>query len=336
MERPHPVTPAPETEPAAVGDPPAGGDPPVRGDPAVRGDPPAGREPTSSRGRLASFYELTKPGIAAYVAMTAGACYYVASGGRPDLAGLLHTAAGTVVATGGALALNQYVERDVDARMMRTRSRPLPAGRLTPREALAFGVALLTLGVGYLWGVMGWMPAALTAASAAAYLWVYTPLKSRSYMATLVGAVPGAFPALIGWTAATDAVGLGGVILFGIAFLWQLPHVLALAWLLKDDYERVGFFMTPPSDPSGARIGKHMVYHSISLLVLSAFPTLVGLTGTVYLTGAMLLGLAMLAMAVAAAADMNRRRARRVFLGSLLYQPLLLGLLLVDTVPVGG
>jgi protoheme IX farnesyltransferase len=167
---------------------------------------------------------------------------------------------------------------------------------------------------------------------AVVYTLVYTPLKTRSYLATLVGAVPGALPVVIGWTAATGQLTLAGLSLFAIVFLWQLPHVLALAWLLKDDYERVGFFMTPPSDPSGARIGKHMVYHSISLLVLSAFPTLVGLTGTVYLAGAMLLGLAMLSMAVAAAVDMNRHRARRIFLGSLLYQPLLLGLLLVDTV----
>ncbi|HSR42055.1 MAG TPA: heme o synthase, partial [Longimicrobiales bacterium] len=272
------------------------------------------------------------PGIAGYVAMTAGVCFYVAARGRPDLVALAHTVAGTVVATGGALALNQYVERDVDARMMRTRYRPLPAGRLAPREALAFGVALLALGVGYLWGTVGWLPAGFTAASAAAYLWVYTPLKSRSYMATLVGAVPGAFPALIGWTAATGGISLGGVILFGIAFLWQLPHVLALAWLLKADYERVGFFMTPPSDPSGARIGKHMVYHCVSLLVLSAFPTFVGLAGRYYLAGAVLLGLGMLGLALAAAVDMSRHRARRVFLGSLLYQPLLLGLLLLDTV----
>ena len=171
----------------------------------------------------------------------------------------------------------------------------------------------------------------LTALSAAAYLLVYTPLKSRSYMATLAGAVPGAFPALIGWTAATGRVELGGIVLFGIAFLWQLPHVLALAWLLKEDYARVGFFLTPPTDPSGVRIGRHMVYHSISLLLLSGFPTLLGLAGVIYLTGAAVLGFTMLALAGAAAADMNRLRARRVFLFSLVYQPLLMGLLLLDT-----
>jgi protoheme IX farnesyltransferase len=283
------------------------------------------------RGRIASYYELTKPGIAVYVAMTAGVSCFVGARGHPDLLTLVHAVVGTIVATGGALALNQYVERDVDARMMRTRTRPLPEGRLKPREALAFGVVLLTMGVGYLATTTGWLPASLTAASAAAYLWVYTPLKRRSYLATLAGAVPGAFPALIGWSAATGRLSLGGLILFGIAFLWQLPHVLALAWLLRPDYERVGFFMTPPSDPSGRRIGKHMVYHSISLLVLSAFPTAVGMAGSVYLIGALLLGAVMLGVATSAAFEMSRHRARRVFLWSLLYQPLLLGLLLVDT-----
>ena len=300
------------------------------------------REPETSEaveaspepGRLASFYELTKPGIAGYVAITAGVSYYVASHGRADLAPALHTLLGTVLGTGGALALNQYVERDVDARMHRTRTRPLPSGRLEPRDALIFGLTLLVLGVAYLWATIGWLPALLTALSAGAYLWVYTPLKSRSYLATLVGAVPGAFPALIGWTAATGEITLGGVVLFGIAFLWQLPHVLGLAWLLQEDYERAGFFMTPPSDPSGRRIGRHMVYHSVSLLALSVMPTLLGLTGTVYLVGAVVLGLGMLYLTGAAAVDMNRHRARRVFLASLLYQPALLGLMLVDTVRI--
>lgn len=295
-------------------------------------DGPSPTDGPATPGRLASFYELTKPGIAAYVALTAGVCYYVGAAGAANWIVALHTLLGTVVATAGALALNQYVEREVDARMYRTRTRPLPSGRLEPREALLFGAGLLAMGVAYLALLVGVLPAVLTAASAAAYLWVYTPLKSRSYLATLVGAIPGAFPALIGWTAATGRITLGGVILFGIAFLWQLPHVLGLAWLLKEDYQRAGFFMTPPSDVSGGRIGKHMVYHSISLLLLSVMPTLVGLTGLLYLLGAVLLGLVMLWVTGAAAADMNRHRARRVFLYSLLYQPALLALLLLDTV----
>src|SRR5262245_56107074 len=251
--------------------------------------------------RLTAYYELTKPGITAFVVITAGVSYYVAAAGRPPLVQLLHTLLGTLMGTGGALALNQYVEREVDARMVRTRSRPIPSGRMAPREALAFGALMLAVGVGYLWALVGWLPALLTAASAASYLWAYTPLKSRSYLATLVGAVPGALPALIGWSAATGRIELGATVLFAIAFLWQLPHVLALAWLLREDYERAGFFMTPPTDASGARIGKHMVYHSSSLLLVSIFPSLLGLTGVIYMGGALLLGVALLGVTSAAA-----------------------------------
>lgn len=292
--------------------------------------------PETSRGafgrRATSYYELTKPGIAGFVTILAGVSFYVAARGRADLAPMVNTLAGTALATGGALALNQYAERDVDARMARTRSRPLPSGRMQPREALGFGALLLGLGVGWLAAAVGWLPAALTALSAAAYLLAYTPLKSRSYLATLVGAFPGAFPALIGWTAATGAIQIGGVVLFGIAFLWQLPHVLALAWLLREDYARVGFFLTPPTDPDGTRIGRHMVYHSVSLLGLSVFPTLLGLTGRLYLIGALALGTVMLALALAAARAMTPRTARRVFRFSLLYQPALMTLLLADVI----
>jgi protoheme IX farnesyltransferase len=288
----------------------------------------------ASRGlpRLSAYYELTKPGITAFVVITAGVSAYLAARGQPQILLLLHTLFGTLLGTGGALALNQYVEREVDARMVRTRTRPIPSGRMAPRDALAFGALMLAVGVGYLWALVGWLPALLTAFSAAAYLWAYTPLKSRSYVATLVGAVPGAIPALIGWSAVTGRVELGAMVLFSIAFLWQLPHVLALAWLLREDYGRAGFFMTPPTDANGSRIGRHMVYHSASLLLVSVFPTLLGLTGTIYLGGAFVLGALLLAATSAAAADMTRSRARRVFLGSLLYQPLLLGLMLLDTV----
>lgn len=295
--------------------------------------PPPSPEAPDAGGPLRPYYELTKPGIAAFVAITAGASYFVATAARPDVMQLLQTLLGTGVATGGALALNQYVEREVDGRMKRTRSRPLPSGRMAPRRALAFALLLLGVGVAWLAVAVGFLPAFLTATSAALYIGAYTPLKSRSYLATLVGAVPGAIPGLIGWSAATGGLEPGAWVLFGIYFLWQLPHVLALAWLLKEDYERVGFFLAPPTDPRGNRIGRHMVYHSVSLLLLSLVPSILGLTGSVYLVGAALLSGGMLASAVVAAREMTAIRARRVFRASLLYQPLLLLLLFLDTVP---
>lgn len=285
--------------------------------------------PTS--GLFRPYYELTKPGIAGFVMITAGTSFYVASGGRPDFVPVLHTLAGVGLATGGALALNQYTERDLDARMKRTEKRPIPSGRVAPVRALVWGSALLAVGVAWLLATVGWLAAALTALSALLYIFVYTPLKRRSYLATLVGAVPGALPGLIGWSAATGGLALGGWILTAIFFLWQLPHVLALAWLLREDYRRVGFFLSPPTDPGGRRIGRHMVYHALSLLMVSVAPTLVGLMGSVYGAGALLLSGAMLATCAAAAADMSLPRARRVFLASILYQPLLLLLMLFDT-----
>jgi len=280
------------------------------------------------------LYELTKPGIAGFVMITAGVSAHVAAGGHPELWPMVHTLLGTGLATGGALALNQYIERDFDARMRRTRDRPIPSGRITPGRALIFGLTLLVIGVVWLALTVGWLPAAFTVLSALAYLFAYTPLKRRTYLATIVGAVPGALPALIGWTAAGADPGLGAWLLFGIFFLWQLPHVLALAWLLQDDYKAVGFFLMPPSDPDGQRIGRHMAYHSLSLLALSIVPSILGLTGWIYGAGAALLGLGMLATSMGAAKDMSFPRVKRVFFASLLYQPLILILMLIDTNPL--
>lgn len=283
-------------------------------------------------GRIRAYYELTKPGIAGFVMITAGVSYYVAARGVVAVGPLLHTLLGTVLATAGALALNQYLERDVDARMSRTAGRPVPSGRLPAAHALAFGVALIALGVGHLWFRVGPLPALLTLAAAVAYDFVYTPLKSRSYLATFAGAIPGAMPALIGWSAATGTVALGALVLFAIAFLWQIPHVLSLAWLLREDYARAGFLLTPPSDPEGRTIGRQAVLYSAVLIPVSLAPTALGLTGWVYLAGALALGVALLGGSAHAAARMSRPALRRLFVGSLIYQPLLLGLMLLDTV----
>jgi protoheme IX farnesyltransferase len=291
-------------------------------------------EPPARPSRVRAFYELTKPGITGYVMVTAGASAYVGSAASLDLATAIHTIVGTGLATGGALSLNQYVERDFDAIMMRTKNRPIPSARVTPMEALAFGTVLLMGGLVYLASFVGALPAALAAASAIVYHGVYTPLKLRSYTATLAGSVPGALPMLIGWTAATSTIDTGGLALFAIGYLWQLPHVLGLAWMLRADYARVGFKLIPEG---GARaIGLQMVAATTLLVPVSWAPTLLGLTGTIYLVGATLLGLAFLSRAIGASRDLTEAAARRVFFASLLYHPLLMCLMVFDTVRVSS
>jgi len=288
--------------------------------------------PAAAPSRIRAYYELTKPGITGFVMITAGVAYYVGVAGQASFVPLFHTLFGTVVATAGALALNQFLEREVDARMRRTAKRPLPSGRLRPVEALVFGILLVAGGVIHLGLTVGWLPALLTLASALGYNFVYTPLKPRSYAATFAGAFPGAMPALIGWSAATGTVSLGGLVLFGVAFLWQLPHVLALAWLLRTDYLRAGFLLTPPNDDNGRTIGNQMVLYSAVLIPASLAPTLIGLTGWIYFVGALFLGGVVLAWSIQARDSMSNASVRKVFLGSLAYQPLLLSLMLVDTV----
>ena len=285
---------------------------------------------TSKSSRAKAFYELTKPGIAGYVMITAGASAVVGARGDPGLWLAVHTMLGTGIATAGALALNQYVERDVDAVMRRTRGRPLPSARLTPMTALAFGSLLLMGGVIYLAAAVGALPAALAAGSAAIYHGAYTPLKTRSYAATLTGAVPGALPMLIGWTASTGTIDRGGLALFAIGYLWQLPHVLGLAWMLREDYALVGFKLIPQG--GGRSIGLQMVLATSLLIPTSWAPTLLGLTGMSYLVGATLLGAGFLGIALRASRDLTEPAARSVFFASLLYHPLLLGLMLFDVV----
>ncbi len=287
-------------------------------------------ETAGATSRLRAYYELTKPGIAGYVMITAGVSAFVGSGGSLDLVTAAHTIAGIGLATGGALSLNQFVEREEDAVMRRTRKRPLPTGRVTPIEALSFGSALLLGGVVYMAIALGALPALFAAASALVYHAVYTPLKKRSYVATLAGAVPGALPMLIGWTAATGSVGRGGLALFAIGYLWQLPHVLGLAWMLKDDYALVGFKLIPTGGERS--IGLQMVTATALLIPASWAPTAMSLTGAPYLVIATALGLAFLGAAVAAASDLTEAAARRVFFASLLYHPLLLGTMVFDTI----
>ncbi len=264
--------------------------------------------------------------------VTAGVSAYVASRGQVGLEAMLHVMLGTGVATGGALALNQYVEREFDAVMLRTQRRPLPSGRLRPVQALLFGVALMMVGIVYLALFSGALPALLTAFSALAYHAVYTPLKRHSHLATLAGGVPGAMPTLIGWAAARGGIDPAGLGLFAIAYAWQLPHVLGLAWMLREDYARVGFRLIPPHDAAGKVISRHMLAWLLLLVPLSGVPTWLGYTGWLYFGGALAASLAFLALGLSATRDFTSDAARKVFFGSLLYHPVLLSLMLFDTV----
>jgi protoheme IX farnesyltransferase len=275
---------------------------------------------------------LTKPRVVAMVLVTTLVGYDVGLTGSADYLRMIHLLIGTLLAAGGTLALNQYWERDIDARMDRTRARPLPAGRLQPLEALLFGVALTLLGTAYLAALVGALAALVTAATAILYLFAYTPLKQRTALCTLVGAVPGALPPVAGWAAARGDVALGVWVLFGILFLWQLPHTLSIARLYREDYARAGVRVLPVIDPDGASTERQIVLACAALLTVSVLPTVIGWTGPIYLAGALVLGLAFAAVGIVQARTPSARAARHVLLASLLYLPLLLGLLAFDRI----
>jgi len=273
---------------------------------------------------------LTKPRVVLMVLVTTLVGYYVALGGAPDYVRVLHLLVGTVLAAGGTLALNQYWERAVDARMERTRARPLPDGRLAPLEALAFGAAITVLGIAYLAAFVNLLSAAVTAATATLYLFAYTPLKVRTALCTVVGAVPGALPPVTGWVAARDDVATGAWVLFGILFLWQLPHTLAIARLYADDYARAGVRVLPVVDVGGGSTERQIVTGCLGLLAVSLLPTLIGLAGGIYFAGAFLLGAAFVVVGALQALEPSTAAARRVLLASLLYLPAVLALLALD------
>jgi protoheme IX farnesyltransferase len=275
---------------------------------------------------------LTKPRVVVMVLVTTLVGYDVGLSGSADYLRMIHLLIGTLLAAGGTLALNQYRERDVDARMDRTRARPLPAGRLQPLEALLFGVALTLLGTAYLAALIGALVALVTAATAILYLFAYTPLKQRTALCTLVGAVPGALPPVAGWAAARGDVTLGAWVLFGVLFLWQLPHTLSIARLYREDYARAGVRVLPVIDPDGASTERQIVLACLALLSVSLLPAAIGWTGPLYLAGALALGLAFAAVGIVQALAPSVRAARRVLLASLLYLPLLLGLLAFDRI----
>lgn len=284
----------------------------------------AGLAPAVAPRRLADFLTLTKPEITFNVVMTALVGFLVAARGAVHAGLLLHTLLGTALVAGGASALNQWIERDLDAMMRRTARRPLPAGRLTPRASLAFALVLVVTGTVYLALTAGVLASALAAATALSYLLVYTPLKRVTSLATVVGAVPGAIPPMIGWAAALGRLDGGAWVLFLILFFWQMPHFLALAALYRKDYQRAGFRVLPVVDPDGASTARQSVLYTLALLLVSLIPPFLGMAGALYFFGALVLGLAFIfyGMRLTLRPD-SRAHASGLFRFSLLYLPAL-------------
>ncbi|MFP5289093.1 MAG: heme o synthase [Thermoanaerobaculia bacterium] len=290
------------------------------------------RRPLPISVRIADLKEMTKPGITLMVVLTAGLGFLLAEGETFSFWLLVHTLLGTGLVSGGASVLNQVLEWDADALMRRTADRPLPAGRLDPDTALFFGVLLAVTGLLELALAVNLLTALLGAIALAGYVFVYTPLKRVSSLATVIGAVPGAIPPMMGWSAVRNEIDLAAWVLFGILFFWQLPHFLAIAWLCREDYARGGFPMLPVLDPEGKRTGRQSVLYGAALVPVSLLPSLLGLMGEVYFVGALAFGFVYLGFSIGFARVRSNPGARRLMLASLVYFPALLLVMLLDRV----
>jgi heme o synthase len=286
--------------------------------------------PVADKTLFSILCDLIKARLTFLVLLTTLVGFYVGWRGPMNYWLMLHALAGTTLLACGASALNQLWERNHDALMRRTAERPLPSGRMRPETVLLFGGFTSIAGLLYLAFAVNLLTALLGAATLASYVFIYTPLKRVTWLNTAVGAVPGALPPLMGWTAARDQLSGEGWSLFAILFFWQIPHFFAIAWLYREEYEKAGFVMLPSLDPDGSRTGRQAVSHTLGLLIVSLLPFLFRLAGPVYLAGALLLGVAFLIAAVQFSRDLSRPCARRLFFVSILYLPLLLGLMVFD------
>ena len=283
---------------------------------------------TRRRVRIGDLVELTKPRITFLVLITTLVGFYMGSRNGLNFLLLFHTILGTGLVASGASALNQYLERDLDARMTRTRNRPLPDGRLVPNEALIFSGLISAAGVLYLMVFVNFLTGLIGAATLASYVLVYTPLKTRTTLCTLIGAFPGAAPPVMGWTAARGEVDAVALSLFAILFLWQMPHFFAIAWIFTEDYTRAGFNI----HVSGERTGRQIIMYCCALIPISVLPTFFGLTGMTYLLGAILFGFIYLGYGFAVALFRSNTHAHRLLRVSVLYLPALLLLMMLDKI----
>ena len=286
--------------------------------------------PSIERTGFGVVVELTKARLTSLVLLTTLVGFYLGSHRALDYAVLFHTLMATALVAGGAAALNQFLERDHDAKMPRTWGRPLPSGRVQPETVLIFGASCAVVGLVYLAVAVNWLTSLLGAITLGTYLFVYTPLKRVTPFNTLIGAIPGALPPVMGWTASRGEGMLGGWTLFAILFLWQIPHFLAIAWIYKDDYRKAGFAMLPVFDETGRRTCRHVLVSCFGLLAASLCPFLLQVTGSAYLAGVVILNLAFIALAVRFCLKLNRSNARQLFFASIIFLPALLTLLVLD------
>jgi heme o synthase len=289
-----------------------------------------GDVPVATQHRLADFVMLTKPRLNLLVLVTTLAGLYLAAPSGVEAMVLVNTLVGTALVAGGAAALNQVWERKTDALMRRTSARPLPGGRIGTAEGSWFGLLLSAVGLGQLAVGVNATAAAVAAATLVSYVLVYTPLKQRTSLATLVGAIPGALPPVIGWTAVTGRITLPALVLFGIVFFWQMPHFLAIAWLYRDDYARAGIPLLPVVEPDGRRTGQQALIYSAALWPVTMLPAVIGLGGIPYAIVATVLGLLFVWLSLRFAQQRSMANARTLFLFSILYLPILLSALVAD------
>src|SRR6266480_813536 len=287
-------------------------------------------ERLSGRERLAAYAELTKPRITFLIVLTAAAGFALASPESINYASLGSAMVGIALLSSGIATLNQFMERDLDALMRRTADRPLPSGRLFPFEALCFGVTLTGMAEIYLALFINTLTALLGLTVIAGYLFVYTPLKTRTSLSTAIGAFPGAMPPLMGWTAARGQIDVAAWVLFAILFLWQFPHFLAIAWMYREDYGRAGIRMLPVVEPDGRVTGQQIILYSLMLVPVSLLPAFLGISGRFYLVAALILGLLFLASSIRAALSKSNRHARQLLLAAGLYLPLLFGVMVLN------
>ena len=285
---------------------------------------------SSRSGLVGDLVELVKARLTLLVLLTTAVGFYLGAEGPINFAALLHAVLGTAAAAAGAAALNQWWEYKLDAMMQRTRSRPVPAGRMRPQVAVVLGAALSIFGVVYLAFVCNALSAALAAITIIIYIFAYTPLKRVSTFNTALGAVPGALPPMIGWAAARGTLNAGAWMLFAILFFWQLPHFFAIAWMYRDDYARAGFQMISSDDPSGERSASQSVFFCMILFVVAGLPAFIRMATVFYLLAELILGGALIAVAMRFLKTKSRSDARRLFLASIIYLPLLLGALVLS------